>query len=116
MRARWIGDALLCAALLTSIGAAGAAEDKATLLGSFRDWHVYQSGAGADRLCYALSEPKEMNPKNVNRGAVFFMISTWPGRKTRNEPSVVPGYQYKEGAKTDVQIGTDKFTFFTKNE
>jgi hypothetical protein len=34
----------------------------------------------------------------------------------RNEPSVVPGYAYKDGAKTQVQIGTDKFEFFTKND
>jgi hypothetical protein len=116
MRASWIINALLCGTLVMSAGMARAAEEKPTLLGSFRDWHVYQTGAGADRLCYALSQPKEMNPKNVNRSSVFFLISTWPGRKVRNEPSVVPGYQYKEGMKTEVQIGMDKFTFFIKNE
>ena len=116
MRASWIGNALLCGTLLLSAGAATAAEEKPTLLDSFRDWHVYQTGTGANRLCYALSQPKEMTPKNVTRGSVFFLISTWPGRKVRNEPSVVPGYQYKDGAKTEVQIGTDKFTFFTKND
>jgi len=66
--------------------------------------------------CYALSEPKEMTPKNVNRGSVFFLISTWPGREVRNEPSIVPGYQFKESTKAEVQIGMDKFTFFTKND
>ena len=110
------GIALLCGSLMLSAGFARAAEPKPELLDSFRDWHVYQTGAGADRLCYALSQPKDMAPKNVNRGSVFFLISTWPGRKVRNEPSVVPGYQYKDGAKTEVQIGTDKFTFFTKND
>jgi len=116
MRASWIGNALLCGTLLLSGGVAAAAEDEPTLLDSFRDWHVYQTGTGANRLCYALSQPKDMTPKNVTRGSVFFLISTWPGRKVRNEPSVVPGYQYKDGAKTEVQIGTDKFTFFTKND
>ena len=116
MRASWIANALLCGTLLLAAGVAGGAEEKPELLGSFRDWHVYQTGAGANRLCYVLSQPKETNPKNLNRGSPFFLISTWPGRKVRNEPSVVPGYQYKDGAKTEVQIGTDKFTFFTKNE
>ena len=116
MRASWISNALLCGTLLLSAGVAAAAEEKPTLLDSFRDWHVYQTGTGANRLCYALSQPKETTPKNVTRGSVFFLISTWPGRKVRNEPSVVPGYQYKDGAKTEVLIGTDKFTFFTKND
>jgi len=116
MRACWITNALLCGTLVLSTAAASAAEDKPTLLESFKDWHVYQTGGGADRLCYALSEPKGTAPKNVTRGSVFFLISTWPGRKVKNEPSVVPGYQYKEGTKTEVQIGMDKFTFFTKNE
>jgi hypothetical protein len=116
MRASWINKALLCGTLLLIAGTAAAAEEKPTLLGSFREWHVYETGTGANRLCYALSQPKDMNPKNVNRNSVFFLISTWPGRKVRNEPSVVPGYQYKDGAKTEVQIGNDKFTFFTKNE
>jgi len=93
-----------------------AAEEKPTLLDSFRDWHVYSVGAGAERLCYALSQPKQMNPANVTRDSVFILISTWPGRKVRNEPSVVPGYQYKAGTKVQVQVGSDKFELFTKND
>jgi hypothetical protein len=115
MRESWIANALLCGTLMVSATAANAAEEP-NLLESFRDWHVYQTGSGPDRLCYALSQPKDMTPKNANRGSVFFLISTWPGRKVKNEPSVVPGYQYKDGAKTEVQIGMDKFTFFTKND
>jgi hypothetical protein len=116
MRASWITNALLCGTLMLSAAVAPAAEDKPNLLGSFRDWHVYQTGTGAERLCYALSQPKDMTPKGVTRGSVFFLISTWPGRKVKNEPSVVAGYQYKDGTKTEVQIGMDKFTFFIKND
>jgi len=107
---------LAAAALALTANAAFGADQKPELLGSFRDWHVYQTGMGADRLCYALSEPKATDPKNLKRDSIFFLISTWPGRKVRNEPSVVPGYQYKDGAMTDVQIGQDKFSFFTRND
>jgi len=113
MRASRIANALFCGTL---VFLAGAAPAEPNLLESFRDWHVYQTGSGPDRLCYALSEPKEMSPKNVNRGSVFFLISTWPGRKVRNEPSIVPGYQFKDSTKAEVQIGMDKFSFFTKND
>ncbi|HEX3484297.1 MAG TPA: invasion associated locus B family protein [Micropepsaceae bacterium] len=114
MHLKALANALLFAAIFA--GTAMAAEEKPTLLGSFRDWHVYQTGKGANRLCYALSQPTQTSPKDAKRDSPFFLISTWPGRKVRNEPSVVPGYQYKDGAMTDVQIGSDKFTFFTKND
>ena len=110
---------ILAIAILPAIFAACsalAADEKPALLGSFRDWFVYQTGSGADRLCYALSQPKETNPANVKRDSIFFLLSTWPGRKVKNEPSVVPGYAYKEGGKAQVQVGSDKFEFFTKND
>ena len=111
---------LSCAlGLLAGLGAGSttaAAQDKPALVGSFRDWHVYAMGAGANRLCYALSEPKQKTPPGVRRGAPFFLISTWPGRKIVNEPSIVSDYTYKAGAKAEAQIGSDKFEFFTKTD
>jgi len=104
------------AVLAICFTSAAAADEKPELLGTFRDWYVYQVSSGADRLCYALSQPKQTNPANFTRESPYFLISTWPGRKVRNEPSVMPGYEYKEGAKVQAQVGADKFDFFTKNE
>jgi hypothetical protein len=109
-------------ALLPALSPAQAAEkpakggDKPALLGTFRDWFVYSSGAGPDRTCYALSQPKDSLPKGLNRDPAFFLISSWPARSVKNEPSVVPGYSYKEGVKTEADVGSDKFQFFTKND
>lgn len=117
MRCRFltvVGMALLAAVM--GAGAVAAAESRPTLVGDFRDWHVYRLGAGAARLCYALSEPKQMNPSGANRDQVSFLISTWPGRRVRNEPSVVPGYPYRPGSKAQVQVGNERFDFFTRNE
>jgi hypothetical protein len=93
-----------------------AAQAEPSAIGSFKDWSVYSSGGGKDRVCYALAQPKSSDPKNAKRDPIFFLISTWPKRGVTNEPSVVPGYPYKEGAKAGVQIGSDKFEFFTKND
>jgi hypothetical protein len=95
-------------------GALGA--EKPNLLGTFKDWHVYSAGKGKDRTCYALSTPKETNPANVSRGEIFFLISSWPANKIAEQPSVVPGYQYTDKAKAQVQVGSDKFTFATRND
>ena len=116
MHSKFHAVALLYTCVALCVGSALAAEEKPTLLDSFREWHVYTVGAGNDRFCYALSQPKQMNPANTARDSVFFLISSWPGRKVRNEPSVVPGYQYKIGTKVQVQVGSDKFDLFTKND
>jgi hypothetical protein len=86
------------------------------LVGTFKDWHVYAAGKGKNRTCYALTVPKEMNPANVARDEVFFLISNWPANKTVNQPSIVPGYQYGPNTKAQVQVGSEKYAFFTKNE
>src|SRR5262245_26667513 len=116
MRSRSLAVVFLASMSIGAAIAAPAGEDKPALLGSFKDWHAYSTGKGANRLCYVLSQPKQTAPDSLKRDSVYFLISTWPGRKVRNEPSVVPGYTYKDGAKTQVQIGTDKFEFFTKND
>jgi hypothetical protein len=107
-------SALTISTLLAGLPAWAA--DEPNLLGSFREWHVYSAGTGADRTCFAVAPPKDTTPAGVNRSGVFFMITSWPGRNVRNQPSVVPGYPYKEMSRSTVQIGSDKFDFFTKND
>ena len=109
----------LAAFVLTSgiAFAAGAnAADKPKLVDTFRDWHVYSGGKGADRTCYLLAVPTGMTPKNLKRGDAFFLISNWPASKVKHEPSVVPGYQYKDMGVVQVQIGSDKFSFAAQNQ
>ncbi len=85
-------------------------------LGTFSDWSAFKSSGSDGVVCYALSQPKESQPTNVKRDPIYFLISSWPGKKTFGEPSVVPGYPYKEGSITTVEIGSDKFEFYTQNE
>src|SRR5262245_16825396 len=105
-------------ASMTACVVAGAAlaGERPNLVGTFKDWHVYSAGKGKNRTCYALSVPKETNPSSVMRDDVFFLISSWPANKTVNQPSIVPGYQYGANAKAQVQVGSDKYVFFTKND
>ena len=94
-------------------GHAAAAQTGPVLVGTYRDWFVYTNGTGANKVCYALSQPKQSNPRTANRDPIFFLISTFPAQKKNAQPSIVPGYPFKEDAKAEVQIGSDKFAFFT---
>ena len=107
---------LVASVTVCVVGGAALAGERPNLIGTFKEWHVYSAGKGKNRTCYALSVPKEMNPANVMRDEVFFLISSWPANKTVNQPSIVPGYQYGANTKTQVRVGSDQFVFFTKND
>jgi hypothetical protein len=103
-------------ALVFAVLVCAPARAEPTAIGSFKDWSVYRTDNGKDKVCYALAQPKSSEPKKAKRDPIFFLISTWPGRNVRNEPSVVPGYTFKEGAKVNIEVGSDKFELFTKND
>jgi hypothetical protein len=90
--------------------------EEPTLLGGFKSWFGYSLGNGDSKVCYALSKPTTQEPKKAKRDPAFFLINDWPGRKAKAEPEIVPGYQYKDGSTVTVEVGSDKFTFFTKND
>src|SRR5438105_1735081 len=83
---------VLSAAMAVMIGSAALADDKPELIGTYHDWFAYKTGSGVNRQCYALSQPKQTAPAGLKRESPFFLISSWPGKKVKNEPSVVPGY------------------------
>lgn len=104
----------LAAFVLAALSSTAAYSD--TLLGAFKDWTAYVTGTGQDKACFVLSAPKVSLPKHVNRDPVYFLISDWPSRKTKAETEMVAGYPYKHDSKVTVQVGSDKFTFFTRND
>ena len=106
----------LCAAAMLTVTAAPAAADAANLLGVFKNWSAYSTGTGSSLTCYAMSTPRAKRPVAAKRNAVYLMVSDWPGRKTKAEPQIVPGYEYKPNVIVSLGIGGDKFDFFSKNE
>jgi invasion protein IalB len=104
-----------CGALLLT-GIAPAAAEEPTLLGGFQSWFAYSLGNADSKVCYALSKPTAQEPKKAKRDPAFFLINDWPARKAKAEPEIVPGYQYKDGSSVTVEVGSDKFSFFTKND
>lgn len=108
--------------LLSSLVAAGllaaapAFADSANLLGAFKNWMAYSTGSGSNMTCYAMSKPRATRPAKAKRGDIYLMVSDWPGRKVKAEPEIVPGYEYKAGQPVYLEIGRDKFEFFSKND
>ena len=107
---------LATALLLAAFAVPADAAESPTFLGTFHDWSGYMRGSGDGRVCYALSEPRSKEPARARRDPIYFLINDWPGRHSKGEAEIVPGYPYREGSNVTVQVGGAKFTFFTKNE
>jgi hypothetical protein len=89
----------------------------ATLLGTFDNWETYKGSDGSrGAVCYAVSQPQTKEPATAKRDPIYFLITTWPGQKVSNEPSIIIGYPFKEKSEATVQVGSDKFQFFTKDD
>ena len=81
---------LIAAAALLGSAAAAFADDNPALLGAFKDWSAYTTGTSSGKVCYALAKPKSSEPHSVKRDPIYFLISDWPGRKTKAEPESCP--------------------------
>ncbi len=107
--------AVRAAGLAVALSCTPAFAENPSLLQKFGDWSAY--GTAADpKVCFAVSQPKDMSPKNVKRGPVYFYVSQWPAEKVVNEVSVKMGYPFKPGGVVTVSVGSDKFELFTKEE
>jgi invasion protein IalB len=113
---RRLSIAALIAAGATIVPLVSAQADDPTLQGAFGAWSAFSNGTGDGKVCYALAQPASKQPAKIKRDPVYFLINDWPKRGAKSEPEVVPGYQYKDNSKVTVQVGSDKFDFFTKNE
>ena len=107
----------LSTAVTFSLGLAlPAAAEPANLLGVFGNWSAYTTGTGSSLTCYAMSKPRAMRPATAKRAKdVYLIVSDWPSRKVKAEPQIVYGYQGKENGAAALAVGSDKFTFFIRN-
>jgi hypothetical protein len=85
-----------------------------TRIQQFNAWGAYSYTAGAGKVCYVLSVPKEKSPANVDHGDIFFLVSQRPGQNISYEPQAMMGYPLQENSKVVVKIDERSFTLFTK--
>ena len=107
---------LIYGGLLLIACTAPAAAATGKFVARYEDWAAYVGEAAANKVCFAISQPKDIKPKNVKRGPIYFYISHWPSEKVRGEISIKVGYPLRENVSPEVTIGKDKFKLFSKNE
>jgi hypothetical protein len=90
------------------------AQSGPTLLGTFDAWEAYKNTDARGTVCWAVTQPQTKEPATAKRDPIYFIITTWPKQNIANEPSIVIGYPFKDGGQATVEVGSDKFNFFTK--
>ncbi|MEQ9146015.1 MAG: hypothetical protein RLO08_16830 [Parvibaculaceae bacterium] len=113
MRVSKLFKLFLSTLTVAAIGIATAQAEEPKLLGKYNDWTAYSYGSGSSRICYVMSEPKQMRPRGANRGDVFLMVTHRPEQNVRNEISMRVGYPFSDRSRPFAQIGSDKFQMFT---
>jgi len=108
--------ALLAASFAGSISASAQAPQGAKFLKSFKDWSAYAYEGNDKKICFAVSQPKDTEPKNIDRSDVYFYVSTWPRESVNAEVSIKAGYAFKKGSKTTATVGSNVFEMFTDGD
>ena len=85
-------------------------------LGEFRDWAAYTYESDSGPVCYIVSQPTDWEPKNVNRGPIFFLITHRPSERVRNEVNTIIGYPFREDSTATVTVGDRSFELFTSGD
>lgn len=106
----------LAIAALAFCGVGDASAQTKDILGRFKDWDAYKLTNQGQVVCYAITTPKEMAPKNVKRDPVYFIVSHFPGQNQWNQPSIQTGYPYRSGSQAIVTLGGSSYAFFTKDD
>jgi hypothetical protein len=80
-------------------------------------WSVYVHDApNNDRVCFATSRPRRVEPKGVKRGPVYFYVTTWRKDNVRAEISVRLGYTVKTDVAPTITVGAERFELFGRND
>ncbi len=84
---------------------------------TFRDWSVFVQEVDGDKICFAATEAKEKSPRSVTHGDVFFLIASWQSGAANEQPSLMAGYNFREGPEPTLRIGSDKWQMYvSENE
>jgi len=93
-----------------------AATSGAMELGKFGDWGAYMAGTGANKVCFALSQPLERLPKGLNRDPAYLFITSRPAQNVRNEVAFMLGFGLKANVDGAATIDGHAFALESKDK
>jgi len=89
----------------------GHASAEIKIEGKFKNWESHFTKQGSDLVCFAISMPIKMQPKNLNRAESRIFVTFRTKGNIRDEVSVTGGYPYKKNTPINVSIASSNFKF-----
>jgi hypothetical protein len=106
-----IFSGLLALTAFTGVSLAQAPD--ATSLGKFEAWEAFTYQSSDSKVCYVFAAPsKSEATKKVRRSQIYFMITHWPSKKVKGQPSTIIGYPFKEGSDVTLAVGDKSFSLY----
>lgn len=81
--------------------------------GRFGEWDVVTTTEGKTKVCYMLSRPKKTEGEVPKRQKAFVLVTHRPSSNSIGVVSINGGFNYKEGSEALVDVGGEKFQFYT---
>jgi hypothetical protein len=105
---------VVAALAVAGLSASAAAQ---TNVGTFQKWNVFTSNEPDGKMCFVASQPTDSKYSQTitSRDPVFFMITSIPAKKIKNEVSTIIGYAFGPNASVQLEVGENKYTLFTAN-
>jgi len=107
--------AATCAGL-ASMTASTVSVAQTKLVNEFKDWNVYRHTGEPAKICFATSQPKETDPRGMNRSSAYFYVSAWPKDGVKAEVSLKLGFDIKPQSGIQVAIGSGRYSLFPKGD
>jgi len=85
-------------------------------LGSAGAWTAYLAQNKDGKVCYVAGQPGKTEPAGLKRQAVMATVTHRTEDKVANVVSFDEGYPLNESDDVVLEIGTDKFTLFAKDD
>ena len=108
---------LAMALVVACAAASGAAAQDTKKLASAGEWTAYvQEKEQGKKICYMYSSPKRAEGNYTKRGNIHVIVTHRPAEKSRDEVSVVAGYDYKNDSGVQIKIDDKAFELFTQKD
>ena len=113
MQAKTLIPALLALAM-TSVSAFAQAQP--SLIKKHNSWAAFTHNTAQGKVCYALAEPRTLEPTDRNHGKVYFFVSSRPSQNVTDEPSFIVGYPFRAESSVAIDVDGKKYVMFTNND
>lgn len=81
----------------------------------FKMWESQYMSKDGKKVCFAVSMPTNMSPKNLSRAESRIFVSFRPSESINNEISITGGYKYKKKSQVRVNVGNSNFKLEIKD-